>query len=46
MNDQNDYDLALIVSKRLRRKLLKASGLMVLIALGFTVICFILPHSF
>ena len=44
MDGSSDYELALLVSKRLRRQLLKASGFLVLTAVVFTVICFVMPQ--
>ena len=45
MNDSSGYELALLVSKRLRRRLLKASGILALVAIGFTIICLEVPPS-
>ena len=45
MNDPSGYELALLVSKRLRRRLLKASGILALVAIGFTAICLAVPQS-
>ena len=44
MDDASEYKLALLVSKRLRRKLLKASGILALVAIGFTLICLAVPQ--
>jgi hypothetical protein len=45
MDDPSGYELALLVSKRLRRRLLKASGILALVGVGFTIICLAVPRS-
>lgn len=43
MDGQSKYDLALLVSKRLRRRLLKFSGILVLPAVSFVGILLVIP---
>ena len=45
MNDSSGYELALLVSKRLRWRLLKASAFLALVAIGFSVIYLAAPRS-
>ena len=45
MNDPSGYELALLVSRRLRRRLLKASGVSALVAVGFMAVCLAVTQS-
>lgn len=43
MNDPSGYELALLVSKRLRRRLLKGSGILALVGFVFTIVYLAIP---